>query len=115
PNVTKLATGTASCIHQGNLDRSLVTAASTFIAYLMGVILSEAKNLGLNASPASRKWTEMFESLASCYTFRCSASLNMTARSSVVLLPLAYFCSATAFFSRQGASGSARFGASWSG
>jgi hypothetical protein len=24
------------------------------------------------------KWTKMFESLASCFAFRCSASLNMT-------------------------------------
>ena len=36
----------------------------------LNVILSGAKNLG----------SEMFESLASCFAFRCSASLNMTDR-----------------------------------
>jgi hypothetical protein len=45
------------------------------------VILSEAKNLGsiLDHRPHGNE-LEMFESLASCFAFRCSASLNMTAR-----------------------------------
>src|SRR5262249_59607176 len=57
------------------------------------VILSEAKlqrsgrssrgqafNLGSIFEPIlpEEKWIEMFESLASCFAFRCSASLNMT-------------------------------------
>ena len=44
------------------------------------VILSEAKNLGSNSEMIhNRNGPEMFESLASCFAFRCSASLNMTA------------------------------------
>jgi hypothetical protein len=29
-------------------------------------------------SSCIQKWPEMFESLASCFAFRCSASLNVT-------------------------------------
>jgi hypothetical protein len=42
------------------------------------VILSEAKNLRLFGFARSRQQSEMFESLASCFAFLCSASLNMT-------------------------------------
>src|SRR6516162_9675626 len=45
-------------------------------SHLVNVILSEAKNLGSNPTDHQRKETEMFESLASCFTFRCSALLN---------------------------------------
>jgi hypothetical protein len=40
------------------------------LRHLSYVILSEAKNLGVNAAV----YTEMFENLASCFAFRCSAS-----------------------------------------
>ena len=43
------------------------------------VILSEAKNLGLFLDCPPRNESEMFESLASCFAFRSSAPLNMTA------------------------------------
>ena len=52
----KLATGTASCIGQGNIDSLLGAVACAFITRPIDVILSEAKNLGFN----------------------CGGSLNMT-------------------------------------
>jgi hypothetical protein len=47
-----------------------VNIAIAIFKSVHNVILSEAKNLR----------SEMFESLASCFAFRCSASLNMTMR-----------------------------------
>ena len=58
----RLATGTASCIGQGNVDGLSVTAASAFITRLIDVILSEAKNLGLFPDTFAQKWTEMLRS-----------------------------------------------------
>jgi len=45
---------------------------------IMLVILSAAKDLSEDFRQANGNKTEMFESLASCFAFRCSASLNMT-------------------------------------
>jgi hypothetical protein len=49
------------------------------VAIVADVILSEAKNLGSSLPVRQPEQPEMFESLASCFAFRCSVSLNMTA------------------------------------
>ena len=82
----KLATGTASCIGQGNVDALSVTVLSAFISYLIELILSEAKNPGLFLDTFAQKWTEMFRSAQ-----HDSAIISRSPAS-------AYFCTATVLF-----------------